>query len=114
MYKIKMAPFIRALRSRVPPCMRHDVYLSYSSIFFTMFEDLNLDFVLNGGNLETMIEMLICSLCWLLGSHNCTFKWFFQVLHVKMRVCACVVHPHCGCFARRRACRSSREMVTFA
>lgn len=79
MFKTKILPFIRVLRSRVPVCMRHDMYLSYSSIFFTMFEDINRDFVLNGGNLETMIEMLISSLSWLLGSHNSSFKWFFQV-----------------------------------
>ena len=111
---IKASEHLDQLRQRVPVQIRHDSELSMSCIFFSLFEDINREFALTGGNLEIVIEMLISSLAWLLGQHNDTFKWFFQVLHVKMRVCACVVHPHCGCFSRRRACRSSREMVTFA
>ena len=85
-----------------------------SCIFFSLFEDINREFALTGGNLEIVIEMLISSLSWLLGQHNDTFKWFFQVWGGR-RVCFCLVCAACNSCAwtRRRAFRLSREMGTF-
>ena len=76
---IKASEHLDQLRQRVPVQIRHDLELSMSCIFFSLFEDINREFALTGGNLEIVIEMLISSLAWLLGQHNDTFKWFFQV-----------------------------------
>ena len=77
--KVECRPFMAEQRKRVPASIRHDGDLVASSTFFALFEDVNRDFALNAGNLEIVVEMLVSSLAWLMGSHNGTFKWFFQV-----------------------------------
>ena len=112
---IKASEHLDQLRQRVPVQIRHDSELSMSCIFFSLFEDINREFALTGGNLEIVIEMLISSLAWLLGQHNDTFKWFFQVCGGR-RVClclACAACDSCCAWTRRRAFRLCREMVTF-
>jgi hypothetical protein len=79
LHAAEMRPVISRMTTRVPESIRHDTYMRASCIFMNLFEDINRDFVLNSGNLECMMEMLVSSLSWLVGSHNTTFKWFFQV-----------------------------------
>lgn len=83
---MKLAPVVRVLARKIPESIRHDPYMRMSGIFFHLFEDLNQDFVLNAANLEFLIEMNISSMHWLVGSHNATFKWFFQVSCQMMRL----------------------------
>lgn len=96
---LKLAPLVRMMAKKVPESIRHDPYMRMSAIFFYLFEDLNTDFVLNAANLEFLIEMNISSMHWLVGSHNATFKWFFQVSHQII----CPEHPY------RVTCHSERE-----
>jgi len=111
---VKLKPIVERMANRVPDSIRHDTYLRASCLFMYLFEDINSDFVLNSGNLECAIEMLISSLGWLVGSHNATFKWFFQV----QRPCRlpCVLRYHLTPSSKKthRGYRSSLATDTFA
>ena len=80
--KVACGPYVQTLRKRVPASIRHDPSLATSFIFFSVWEDYNRDAVLNGGNLEAVIEMNVSSMGWMMGLNNNTHKWYFQGFQV--------------------------------
>lgn len=80
--RVECKQYMMHARRRVPASIRHDPGLSSSFIFFTVFEDYNRDAVLNSGNLEIVVEMMVSALGWLMGTNNTTHKYFFQGLQV--------------------------------
>ena len=86
-----------------------------SCIFFSLFEDINREFALTGGNLEIVIEMLISS-PWRGCSDSTTTPSSGSFRFVAEDPSVCLAWAACdGCCAwtRRRAFRLSREMATF-
>ena len=80
LWRANMHERVAEAAPRIHASIRHDPYLRASCVFLSAFADLNKDFVLNAGNLECVLEMMVSSLAWLMGAHNESFKWFFQVL----------------------------------
>jgi hypothetical protein len=78
----RMRDFLERLwEQKVNHGLRHDAYLSMSSVFLGCLEDLNREFALNATNLETFLEMFLASIHHKLGSHNDSgFMDFFHGL----------------------------------
>jgi hypothetical protein len=83
MVDLKLGDYLRELRrTKVDYRIRHDAYLSTSSILFMMLTDLNDDFSLNSVNLLTFFEMLISQVTFSVGSHDPTVHSFFGALEI--------------------------------
>lgn len=66
------------LTENAPQAIKHDAYLSTSYALMHQWYDYNHDARLNATNLEATLEVMLCSLLWVLGSHHHTIVPFFQ------------------------------------
>jgi hypothetical protein len=79
---VLLADYVNKLRNnRVHHGIRHDDYLSISMVFSLSFADINREWKLSEPNAECLVDVLIGSLHYLLGSHSTTFT----------SLCACVM-----------------------